>query len=107
MVASRAARERKATKEAGPLANVSIELDEQQQFSYKIACTECLSKGHRKWSAYRIGSDNGYMAAMDRWIFHLKEKHPDDDSPCLVYLPAAEQRLHERRLQEPSEAHES
>ena len=37
------------------------------------------------------------MAAMDRWIFHLVEKHPAVDAPCLAYLPAAQQRLHERR----------
>lgn len=103
MVASRAARERKAAKEAGPLATVRIEVDDEQQFAYKIACTECLARGHVKWSAYRTGSDNAYMAAMDRWIFHLREKHPDDDSPCLVYLPQAQDRLHERRLRESSE----
>ena len=28
------------------------------------------------------------MAAMDRWIFHLTEKHPDADAPCLAYLDA-------------------
>jgi hypothetical protein len=39
------------------------------------------------------------MAAMDRWIFHLVEKHPDADAPCLTFLPAAQQRLHERREQ--------
>lgn len=103
MVASRSARERKAAREAGPLATVRIDLDEQKQYAYKIACTECVAKGHRKWSAYRAGSDNGYLAAMDRWIFHLREKHSDDDAPCLVYLPAAQERLHERRLHVPSE----
>ncbi len=39
------------------------------------------------------------MAAMDRWIFHLKEKHPDGDAPCMAYLSAAQQRLHARREQ--------
>jgi hypothetical protein len=39
------------------------------------------------------------MAAMDRWIFHLTEKHPETDAPCLVFLPAAQQRLQERREQ--------
>jgi hypothetical protein len=34
---------------------------------------------------------------MDRWIFHLHEKHPDADAPCLAYLAEAEQRLQERR----------
>ena len=39
------------------------------------------------------------MAAMDRWIFHLVEKHPDADAPCLAYVDAARERLHERRVQ--------
>jgi hypothetical protein len=39
------------------------------------------------------------MAAMDRWILHLVERHPDADAPCLAYLDAARQRLHERRQQ--------
>ncbi len=37
------------------------------------------------------------MAAMDRWIFHLTEKHPGAEAPCLAYLPAAQERLHQRR----------
>lgn len=98
MVASRSARERKAAVEAGPLAKVKIDVGEDDQFVYKVACTVCTTKGDRPWSTYRAGEDNGYMAAMDRWIFHLKEKHPDADAPCLVYLPAAQQRLHERRV---------
>ena len=49
MVASRSARERKAKAEAGHLATVQIDLDEQKQFAYKIACTVCRAKGHRKW----------------------------------------------------------
>ncbi len=100
MTASRSARERKAAGEAGPLAKVRIDLGEQQEFLYKISCTTCVAKGHRKWSAYRPGGDNGFMAAMDRWIFHLTEKHPDAEAPCLAYLPAAQQRLHERRDQQ-------
>lgn len=99
MTASRSARERKAAAEAGPLARVRIDLDADQQFVYKISCSTCVAKGHRRWSAYRPGEDNGFMAAMDRWIFHLKEKHPDTDAPCLAYLPEAERRLHERREQ--------
>ena len=39
------------------------------------------------------------MAAMDRWVFHLNEKHPGTDAPCLAFLSAAKQRLHERREQ--------
>jgi len=99
MVASRSARERKAAVEAGPLAKVKIEVDGSQQFVYKIGCTECVAKGDTSWSAYRPGGDNGFMAAMDRWTFHLTEKHPDSDAPCLAYLEAAQQRLHERREQ--------
>ena len=102
MVASRSARERKAAVEAGPLATVKIDLDAEQQFAYKIACTTCVAKGHRKWSAYRPGGDNGYLAAMDRWTFHLTEKHPGTEAPCLAFLPAAQQRLHERRRQQGS-----
>lgn len=98
MVASRSARERKAAVEAGPLATVKIDLDEDKQFLYKVGCTVCRSKGHRKWSAYRPGGDNGYMAAMDRWIFHLIEKHPGAEAPCLAYADAARERLHERRV---------
>lgn len=97
MTASRSARERKAASEAGPLAKVRIDLDADQQFVYKISCTECAVKGDRSWSAYRAGDDNGFMAAMDRWTFHLVEKHPAADAPCLAYRAAAEQRLHERR----------
>ncbi len=99
MVASRSARERKAAAEAGPLAKVRIDVDGTQQFVYKIGCTECVAKGDRSWSAYRPGDDNGYMAAMDRWIFHLVERHPGAEAPCLAYLDAAQQRLHERREQ--------
>ncbi|CAN5178579.1 hypothetical protein BH09ACT11_BH09ACT11_16780 [soil metagenome] len=97
MTASRSARERKAAAEAGQLATVRIDLDAQQQFVYKISCTTCVAKNGRPWSAYRPGEDNGYMAAMDRWILHLVEKHRDAEAPCLAYLPQAQQRLHERR----------
>ena len=97
MVASRAARERKAAEQAGPLARVRIEVDRADQFVYKITCTECLTKGDRAWSTYRSGEDNGFMAAMDRWIFHLTERHPGIEAPCLEFLTAAQQRLHERR----------
>ena len=103
MVASRAARERKAATEAGPLASVKIDLDAQGGFAYKISCTSCTAKGRRAWSAYRPGADNGYLAAMDRWTFHLHEQHQDADAPCLAYLPAAQQRVHERRLAQESQ----
>jgi hypothetical protein len=103
MTASRSARERKAASQAGPLATVKIEVDANDQFVYKITCAECVAKGHRKWSAYRPGGDNGFMATMDRWIFHLHEKHPGSDAPCMAYLEAAQQRLHERREQQEAE----
>ena len=57
-----------------------------------------------KWSAYRPGEDNGFMAAMDRWIFHLTEKHPEADAPCLAFLPEAQARLHGRRGQQAPDA---
>ena len=97
MTASRSAREKKAAVEAGPLARVKIDLDADRQFVYKIACAECTARGHRSWSAYRPGGDNGFMAAMDRWTFHLTEKHPEAEAPCLAYLGAARERLHARR----------
>jgi hypothetical protein len=97
MVASRSARERKAAAQAGPLARVKIDLDGEQQFLYRISCTSCVARGDRAWSTHRAGADNGFMAAMDRWIFHLVEKHPDADAPCLAFRAEAEQRLHERR----------
>ena len=103
MTASRSARERKAAVEAGPLATVKIDVGRDKQFVYKISCSACVTRGTLNWSAYRPGEDNGFMAAMDRWIFHLVEKHPEDDAPCLAFLPAAQQRLHERRGQQVTE----
>lgn len=100
MSASRSARERKAASEAGPLARVTIDLDGHDQFVYKISCSVCVVRGHLSWSAYRPGGDNGFMAAMDRWVFHLNEKHPGTDAPCMAFLSAAQQRLHKRREKE-------
>lgn len=100
MTASRSARERKAAVEAGPLSRVKIDVDAEQQFVYKISCTECTVRERVHWSAYRPGGDNGFMAAMDRWTFHLTENHPGAEAPCLAFLPAAQQRLHERRQQQ-------
>ena len=97
MVASRSARERKAAAQAGPLAGVKIDVDREEQFAYRISCSVCTARGHRAWSTHRAGADNGFMAAMDRWIFHLVEKHPDEDAPCLAFRAEAQQRLHERR----------
>ena len=100
MTASRSARARKAAAEAGPLATVRIDVDASDRFVYKISCVECVVRGARAWSAYRPGEDNGFMAAMDRWTFHLTEKHPAAEAPCLAFLPAAQQRLQERRDQQ-------
>jgi hypothetical protein len=99
MVASRSARERKAAADAGSLARVRIDLGADDRFVYKISCSSCVAKGDRSWSTYRPGGDNAYMAAMDRWIFHLDAKHPDAEAPCLTFLPEAQGRLHERREQ--------
>ena len=55
MTASRSARERKAASEAGPLAKVTIDLDVDKRFVYKISCSEFVVRGGRKWSAYRPG----------------------------------------------------
>lgn len=103
MTASRSARERKAAIEAGPLAKVKIDLNADKQFVYKISCSECVVGGGRNWSAYRAGADNGFMAAMDRWIFHLNEKHPGADAPCMAFLSAAQERLHQRRQEQEAE----
>ena len=100
MTDSRAARERKAAAEAGPLARVRIDVGADDQLVYKIGCSTCVVRGDRQWSAYRPGEDNGFMAAMDRWTFHLTENHPGAEAPCLAFLPAAQQRLHERRQQQ-------
>ncbi len=102
MVASRSARERKAAAQAGPLARVRVDLGDDQQFVYKITCVECVVAGGRKWSVHRAGEDNGFMASMDRWIFHLTEKHPQSTAPCLAFVAEAQQRLHERREQRSS-----
>ncbi|MGZ5401176.1 MAG: hypothetical protein ACXWDM_14300 [Nocardioides sp.] len=103
MTASRSARERKAASEAGPLAKVKIDVGADDQFVYKISCSECVARGSRHWSAYRPGGDNGFMAAMDRWIFHLNERHPGAEAPCLAFLPTAQQRLHQRREDQDAE----
>jgi hypothetical protein len=76
---------------------VKIGLDEDKQFVYKISCSACVVRGHLNWSAYRPGGDNGFMAAMDRWVVHLNEKHPGADAPCMAFLSAAQRRLYERR----------
>lgn len=97
MVASRTAREKKAAEQAGPLANVKIELGEKKEFLYRISCRECMTGRKSPWSTHRAGEDNGFMAAMDRWTFHMHEQHQGEDAPCLEFLGEAQQRLHERR----------
>lgn len=97
MTASRSARERRAAAQAGPLATVRIDVGAHDRLVYKIGCATCRVRDDRAWSAYRPGADNGFMAAMDRWILHLRERHPDADAPCLAFLPEAQQRLHEAR----------
>ena len=101
MPASRSARQRKASAEAGELAEVRIDLSSDDSFAYTISCTQCEvprpGSGTRAWSTRRSGEDNGYMAAMDRWTFHLTSKHPDAEAPCLSYVAEARARLQERR----------
>ena len=97
MTASRSARERRAAAQTGPLAVVRIDVGADGSFVYTIACTACEVRGGRRWSAYRPGGDNGFMAAMDRWTFHLVERHPDREAPCLAFLDDARARLQERR----------
>ncbi|MCL8026458.1 hypothetical protein [Nocardioides bruguierae] len=101
MPATRSARQRKASAEAGPLAVVRIDVEPDDSFAYKISCTQCEvprpGTGTRAWSTRRKGEDNGYMAAMDRWIFHLSGQHPDAEAPCLAYLDQAQARVQERR----------
>lgn len=97
MTASRSARGRRAAAQAGPLSRVSVEVGSDDQLVYKITCSVCTGRHDKPWSAYRPGEDNGYMAAMDRWTFHLVEKHPGEEAPCLSFLEEAQQRLQERR----------
>jgi hypothetical protein len=66
---------------------VRIDVSPDDSYAYKISCTRTR----------RPGEDNGYMAAMDRWILHLTSKHPDAEAPCLTYLPEARARLQQRR----------
>ena len=101
MPATRSARQRKASAEAGPLAVVKIDVSADDSFAYTISCTQCEvprpGKGTRAWSTRRSGEDNGYLAAMDRWILHLTSRHRDAKAPCLSYLAEAQARLQERR----------
>ena len=101
MPASRSARQRRASAEAGALAVVRIDVAPDDSYAYTISCTQCEvprpGTGPRAWSTRRRGEDNGYMAAMDRWILHLTSRHPDVEAPCLAYVSEARARLQERR----------
>lgn len=102
MPASRSARERKAAAQAGPLSIVKIDLSPPgAEFVYRISCRQCSrakgDQGARAWWTYRPREENGFMAAMDRWIFHLLERHPESDAPCLAFRGEAQERLQARR----------
>ena len=102
MAATRSARARKAAAEAGALSTVTIDVGADDSCAQCTPAASARATGRterRPWSTYRPGADNGYLAAMDRWTFHLTGRHPDEDAPCLAYLEAAQQRLHERRDQ--------
>lgn len=107
MAASRSARQRKAAAEAGELAQVRIDLAPDESFAYVISCVECTiprpGTGERSWSTRRPKQDNGYMAAMDRWIFHLREKHPQAEAPALRFEAEAQERMQARREGRPVE----
>jgi hypothetical protein len=105
MTASISARTRKASDSAGRLAEVTVQT-KADTFLYKIRCRECVVRDDRKvqWSSYRSGEDNGFIAAIDRWVLHLVAKHPDEEAPCLEFLDEAKQRAVERREQRTSGA---
>lgn len=96
MTASRAARERRAAAQAGELATVTIEVGKDDALVYKIRCVQCEGRPGVRWSTYRAGTENDFIAAMDRWTIHLSRKHPDANAPCLEFLEQAVERLHER-----------
>lgn len=97
MTASRAARERRAQKQAGELAKVTIELGPDDAFVYKVRCARCEGRPGVAWSTYRKGEPNDFMGAMDRWTIHLATKHPEETADCLEFLDQALARLRERR----------
>ena len=97
VTASRAARERKAAAEAGPLARVRIDLDAQQQFVYKISCTVCVARGDRPWSAYRPRRGQRLHGGDGPLDLPPHREAPGGEAPCLAYLGAARERLHARR----------
>ena len=98
MTASISARKRKASESAGPLAEIDVQT-KGDTIVYKIRCTECVvrDKGQVHWASYRSGQDNGFIAAIDRWVLHLASKHPTSDAPCLEWLAEAQERAVQRR----------
>ncbi len=96
MTASRAARERRAAKQAGELALVTVEVSADDALVYKIRCTVCEGRPGVRWGTYRPGDDNDFMGAMDRWSMHLSTKHPDAQAECLEFLDQAIARQQER-----------
>ena len=96
MTASRAARERRAANQAGELATVTVEIGKQDALIYKIRCVQCEGRPGVKWSTYRRGDENDFIAAMDRWTIHLSRRHPDAQAECLEFLEQALARLQER-----------
>lgn len=96
MTASRAARERRAAVQAGPLATVTVETSASDALIYKVRCVECEGRPGVRWSTYRSGQDNDFLGAMDRWTIHLSGKHPGAEAECLEFLDQAIARLRER-----------
>lgn len=99
MTASRAARERRAAKQAGELASVTVELTSGDALLYKIRCVQCEGRPGVRWSTYRSGAENDFIGAMDRWTLHLSGKHPDARAECLEFLDQAVARRQERNPQ--------
>jgi hypothetical protein len=96
VTASRAARERRAAAQAGPLAKVTVEVGKDAALVYKIRCTVCEGRPGVAWATYRSGEENDFMGAMDRWSIHLSRKHPDAEAECLAFLDQALARVQER-----------
>lgn len=96
MTASRAARERRATRQAGELARVAVDVGADDALVYKIRCLECEGRPGVRWSTYRSGQDNDFIGAMDRWTIHLSSKHPEAVAECLEFLDQALARMQER-----------
>lgn len=96
MTASRSARQRRAAKQAGDLAQVTVELGQDDALVYKIRCVQCEGRPGVQWGTYRAGTENDFLGAMDRWTLHLSGKHPDAEAECLEFLDQALARVQER-----------